>query len=228
MLFNLIRVVSRSKKNGLAVHFGVEFSSVEVYDYTFEDGFRRVTRRQFADGEPVTVVREIAWKQAPLVRARLNELMRNPRRYDLLSWNCETFAEWLTSGTPEKRSGKWSSIRGRNDGRLRPSDKALSRSYVGSLKPIYTRARAQAEIVSPARRCWGFPGRRDAVVGHPFRGGVHNAGAVQDLDRSSAAAGEGVCADARSGGLGDAERSRAELEDRHVGVNAGELEANGS
>jgi len=101
MFFNPIRVISRPKKNGFATHFGVEFSNVEVYDYTFDEGFRRTTSRQFADRESVTVVREIPWHQGPLVRARLNELMRNPRRYDLLSWNCETFAEWLTSGTPE-------------------------------------------------------------------------------------------------------------------------------
>jgi len=101
MFFDSIRVISRPKKNGLAAHYGVEFSNSEVYDYTIDEGFRRITRQQFADGESVTVVREIPWHQAPLVRARLNELMRNPRRYDLLSWNCETFAEWLTSGTPK-------------------------------------------------------------------------------------------------------------------------------
>ncbi len=101
MFFNSIRVVSRPKKNGLATHFGVEFSNGEVYDYTFEEGFRRISRQLFADGESVTVVREISWHQAALVRARLDELMRNPRKYDPLSWNCETFAEWLTSGTPK-------------------------------------------------------------------------------------------------------------------------------
>jgi len=38
------------------------------------------------------------------------------------------------------------------------------------------------------------------VIGHPFRGGVHAAGAVQDLERSRAAAGEGVGADAGAAG----------------------------
>ncbi len=40
--------------------------------------------------------------------------------------------------------------------------------------------------------------RREVVVGHPLRGGVHAAGAMQDLERSRAAAGEGVGADART------------------------------
>jgi len=44
------------------------------------------------------VVREIPWHMAHIVRARLEELRRNPRKYHLLEWNCETFAEWLTSG----------------------------------------------------------------------------------------------------------------------------------
>jgi hypothetical protein len=104
MIFAPIRVVARPKKNGLGTHFGVQFPSGEVYDYTVEAGFREVSSHTFADGETVTVVREIPWHQAPIVRERLAELRRNPRKYDLLEWNCETFAEWLTSGVP--RSGQ--------------------------------------------------------------------------------------------------------------------------
>jgi hypothetical protein len=98
MLFDPIQVLTRPKKNGLGTHFGVRFPSGEVIDYTAGDGFRRVTFREFAEGEKVTVVREIPWSHGPFVRARLDDLMRNPRDYDLLTWNCETFAEWLTSG----------------------------------------------------------------------------------------------------------------------------------
>jgi hypothetical protein len=101
MLFNPIRVLARPKKNGLGTHFGVEFSSGEIYDYTHDEGLRRVSMKNFADGSAVTVVREIPWHQGLSVRARLEELVRNPRKYDLLSWNCETFAEWLTSGVPK-------------------------------------------------------------------------------------------------------------------------------
>src|SRR5260221_13483477 len=64
-------------------------------------------------------------------------------------------------------------------------------------------------------------GRRDAVVGHPFRGGVHAAGAIQNLERSRAAAGEGVGGDARTVRLREAEGGRTELEYRHVGVDDG-------
>ena len=101
MLFQPIRVITRPKKNGLGTHFGVEFPNGEVYDYTIDGGFRSISDGVFADGETVTVVREIPWHQAPLVKARLADLLRNPRKYDLLTWNCETFAEWLTSGVPK-------------------------------------------------------------------------------------------------------------------------------
>ena len=49
------------------------------------------------------------------------------------------------------------------------------------------------------------------MIGHPLRGGVHAAGAVQDLERSRAAAGEGVGADARRVGLREAQRGRVSL-----------------
>ena len=98
MIFDPIRVVSRPKKNGLATHFGVHFPNEVVYDYTSDDGFRQTTLPEFSDGMPVTTVREIPWHMANIVRARLDEVSRNPRKYHLLEWNCETFAEWLTSG----------------------------------------------------------------------------------------------------------------------------------
>jgi hypothetical protein len=98
MIFDPIRVVSRPKKNGIGTHFGVHFPGGVVYDYTYEDGFRQTTLHHFSDGMPVTTVREISWHLAHIVRARLDEVSRNPRKYHLLEWNCETFAEWLTSG----------------------------------------------------------------------------------------------------------------------------------
>ena len=49
--------------------------------------------------------------------------------------------------------------------------------------------RLLAGVADSARR------RREAVVGHPLRGGVHAGGAIQDLERSRAVAGEGVGAE---------------------------------
>lgn len=100
MWFDPILVISRPKKSGLGTHFGVQFPDGTVYDYVAGQDLRRVSRERFADGEIVTKVREIPWHMAGVVRERLRELGRNPRKYDLLQWNCETFAEWLTSGVP--------------------------------------------------------------------------------------------------------------------------------
>jgi hypothetical protein len=98
MRFDPIRVVARRKKNGLGIHFGVAFPSGEIVDITIDEGYRQISTQEFADGEVVTVAREIPWSEGLFVRGRLDELRRNPRKYDLLSWNCETFAEYLTSG----------------------------------------------------------------------------------------------------------------------------------
>jgi hypothetical protein len=98
MVFDPIRVISRPKKNGVGTHFGVHFPNGVVYDFTFDEGLRQITLDQFSEGARVVVVREIPWHMMRIVRARLDELGRNPRTYNLLAWNCETFAEWLASG----------------------------------------------------------------------------------------------------------------------------------
>jgi hypothetical protein len=101
MIFDPIRVITRTKKNGIGTHFGVLFPSGSVYDYTLQEGMRHVSLSQFSEGIQIVVVREIPLQMTNLVRARLEELALNPRKYHLLGWNCETFAEWLTSGVPK-------------------------------------------------------------------------------------------------------------------------------
>lgn len=103
MLFDPIRVITRPKKNNLGTHFGVLFPGGTVYDYTIEQGMRQISLAQFSEGTEIVVVSEIPWNKSYLVRARLEELGRNPRKYHLLEWNCETFAEWLTSGVPNSK-----------------------------------------------------------------------------------------------------------------------------
>ena len=101
MLFDPILVLTRPKKNGIGTHWGVYFPDGSVYDYVSGVDLRVTTYEGFAEGAQVTVVREIPWNLRHIVRSRLEELQRNPRKYDALNWNCETFAEWLTSGVPK-------------------------------------------------------------------------------------------------------------------------------
>jgi hypothetical protein len=103
MIFEPIRVITRPKRNAIGTHFGVHFPNGIVYDYTYEAGFRQVTLDEFTDNLPITVAREIPWQMAYIVKRRLHEVIRNPRKYHLLAWNCETFAEWLTSGVARSR-----------------------------------------------------------------------------------------------------------------------------
>jgi hypothetical protein len=102
-MFGPIRVVTRPKKNGIGTHWGVEFPGGRVVDYIQQVGLRFTTREGFSDGLPITIVREVPWHLTWTVRTRLDEVVRNPRKYHLLEWNCETFAEWLTAGVPKSR-----------------------------------------------------------------------------------------------------------------------------
>jgi|CXWL01.1.fsa_nt_gi hypothetical protein len=100
MIFGPILVLARPKKSGLGTHWGVQFPDGNVYDYVAGLDLRVTTIQGFADGERVSIVRRIPWHMAPAVRARLQEISRNPRKYDLLEWNCESFANWLVAGIP--------------------------------------------------------------------------------------------------------------------------------
>jgi hypothetical protein len=62
---------------------------------------RQISREAIADGAEVISVKELPRHEGITVRAGLNEFAHTPRKYDLFSWNCETFAEWLTSGVPK-------------------------------------------------------------------------------------------------------------------------------
>ena len=96
-----ILVITRPKKNRVGTHWGVELSNGQVVDYTQEDGLRFTDRSRFAENLPITVLRQVPWHLAWAVYSRLEEVRRNPRKYDLVEWNCETFAEWLTAGVPK-------------------------------------------------------------------------------------------------------------------------------
>jgi hypothetical protein len=96
-----IRVITRPKKSGLATHWGVQLPDGLVVDYTQGVGLRIVTFEGFSEGLPVSVVREVPMDMHWTIRERLDSLSSSPRRYDLLNWNCETFAEWLTAGVPK-------------------------------------------------------------------------------------------------------------------------------
>jgi len=99
-MFKPIRIISKPKAYGLVAHWGVQFPSGQVIDFTPEHGLRSTTLQEFAQGMPTSVVRELPWYLEGIVRERLEELRRNPRKYDLLQWNCETFANWLVVGIP--------------------------------------------------------------------------------------------------------------------------------
>ncbi len=103
MPFDPILVITRPKY-GVLTHYGVRFSDGTVYDYVPGVNLRRTDDDGFAEGHDVAIVASIPWEKYHLVRARLEELQRNPRLYNPITFNCEDFVNWLISG--EAKSGQ--------------------------------------------------------------------------------------------------------------------------
>jgi NC domain. len=103
-----IAVIARQKLNGLGEHWGVRFPDGSVAHYTAEGDFQIVTHDGFAQGKAVKTVREVPIEREREVYQRLGQITRNPRRYHLTDWNCESFANWLTSEKPvSQQVGGW-------------------------------------------------------------------------------------------------------------------------
>lgn len=94
-------VVSRQKLNGLGQHWGVLFPHGMVAHNTEEQGVTLVTLDVFAAGKKVKVVREVNNTQWTSTNYRFYQEIYNPKRYDLLENNCETFANRITGHNPE-------------------------------------------------------------------------------------------------------------------------------
>jgi hypothetical protein len=90
-----ILVISRPK--GFFRHYGVHVPGYGVVEFG-DWGVRAVTFEQFAAGRDVKIEREILMSQYLAVTQRLQQALAYPQRYDLGTWNCEDFANWLVDG----------------------------------------------------------------------------------------------------------------------------------
>jgi len=96
-----ILVITRPKKIGFGTHWGVQLPNGVVVDYTETHGLRFTTADGFADASDVAIVSSVPSYMNPAIYERLNLVKLNRQKYDLLNWNCETFAKWLTEGNPK-------------------------------------------------------------------------------------------------------------------------------
>ncbi|OYV84051.1 MAG: hypothetical protein B7X04_01430 [Parcubacteria group bacterium 21-54-25] len=96
-----ILVLSRPKLTGLGEHWGVRLPDGRVAHCMPVIGVCISSFEDFSAGKDVVVRREVSPALLSEVYRRLNVALFYPRPYDLLSWNCESFANWLTCGEPE-------------------------------------------------------------------------------------------------------------------------------
>jgi hypothetical protein len=91
-----IFVVARPKY-GVLEHVGLLFPDGSVLHCTPERGTHRSPSEDFAQGWDVRIVRELPPHLHNLVHQRAYWIELNPRRYDLVSFNCHDLVNWLTA-----------------------------------------------------------------------------------------------------------------------------------
>lgn len=62
-----------------------------------------VTFNEFAEGQRVYVLRSLSREETPAAINRIRHAFAGNRRYDLVAWNCETFARYVIEGKPLSR-----------------------------------------------------------------------------------------------------------------------------
>lgn len=91
-------VVRRPKMRGIGYHFGLLLPDGRIAHLLPNQGMAIVTLEEFACGDRVDILtrRQATWNATTV--ARLKVAQQENRRYDLLAWNCDTFANWVTTG----------------------------------------------------------------------------------------------------------------------------------
>mgnify|MGYP000396837174 CR=1 FL=1 len=98
-----ILVISRPKLVGVGEHWGVQLADGHVAHCSPTDGVCITSIEDFAQGKTVKILREVPAHLHYQVAQRLHLIFLQPRPYDLVSWNCETFANWLTGEKAESQ-----------------------------------------------------------------------------------------------------------------------------
>jgi hypothetical protein len=91
-----IFLVSRPKLPGIP-HVGLLLPDDTVMHCTPERGTHRSSEDEFAQGLDVQIGREIPAELYETVMQRVRWVLRNPRFYDPIKFNCYHFVNWLTA-----------------------------------------------------------------------------------------------------------------------------------
>lgn len=96
-----ISIIAREKLTGLGEHWGVLLPNGYVAHNTDDKGPHYVTLQEFNAGRNVTEIRKVSSSEYNATLLRIQQELSNPKGYDLLTNNCETFANRVTGYTSE-------------------------------------------------------------------------------------------------------------------------------
>ena len=90
-----LKLVYREKLAGFGKHYGAILPDGSYLDFSLE-GIRRCTQPEFAAGRQVFSEKEV--KYSSHVQRRFEALVNGQLKYNLINFNCEHFARFLTEG----------------------------------------------------------------------------------------------------------------------------------
>lgn len=95
-----IAVISR-RKAGAFQHIGLQLPDGRVVHCAPGKGEHLSSVEEFADGQDVTIIREVPPGDHNATIARIVAALQSPRPYDVFSNNCEMFANRMTGQKAE-------------------------------------------------------------------------------------------------------------------------------
>ncbi len=90
-----LKLVYREKLSGFGRHYGAILPDGSCLDFSPE-GIRRCTQAEFSVGRKIFSEKEV--KYSSHVQRRFEALINGQKKYDLVNFNCEHFARFLTEG----------------------------------------------------------------------------------------------------------------------------------
>ena len=102
-----IAVIARLKLNGIGWHWGVLLPNGMVVHTTEDRGPHYVNYEEFAAGKQVKEIRKVPLSEQQATLSRVHQELSQPVAYDLITNNCEIFANRITGYVPESQQVRW-------------------------------------------------------------------------------------------------------------------------
>lgn len=96
-----ISIIARQKLTGFGEHWGVLLPNGIVAHNTDDKGPHYVTMQEFSAGKNIRIIRKVPPSEYESTLWRIQQELSNPKDYDLVTNNCEIFANRVTGHPPK-------------------------------------------------------------------------------------------------------------------------------